>query len=104
MSDTRSERRARRNQDLSDESMPSDRTQPSPPSHPLAGGEGWLPIDDKAKSGALIRVRFADGGVAAARWHKTREYNPKTTKWEPTSFWMAIGARLEQDPVEYMLI
>ena len=101
MSDTRSERRARRN--LSEDPLP-DRGPPSPPTpSSLAGGGGWLPIDDKAKSGVKVEVRSARGEETQATWHNTRHFNAKELKWNPTAYWRhsLTGTPLWFEPVEY---
>jgi hypothetical protein len=102
MTDTRSERRARRH--LSDESTPSDSAPPSPPSR--AGGVGWLPIDDKARTGVLIEVRSAEGEETVATWHKTRHFDLATLTWKPTAYWRhsRTGVPLWFDPIEYRSI
>lgn len=103
MSDTRSERRARRQ--LSDVSgVPSDEAQPPLPVPPQDGG--WLPIDDEAKSGVMIQVRSDKGEETQATWHRTRHFNAKELKWSPTAYWRhsMTGIPLWFEPVEYRTI
>ncbi len=105
MTDLRSERRARRHQELSDVTDATALSSDGPPSPPDAsrGGEGWLPIDDKARSGSRIEVRSADGEIRLATWHRTRHFDPKTVKWIPTAYWREALAGIELwfEPVEY---
>ena len=65
MTDYRSERRARRHQDLPEAASPPDSGSTPPPSSALSDGGGWKPLDDKARGGAAVTVRSEAGEIAA---------------------------------------
>jgi len=106
MTDYRSERRARRHQDLPEAASPPDSGSTPPPSSALSDGGGWKPLDDKARGGNAVTVRSEAGEIAAAYWHRTRHFNPRRMKWEPTAYWRSYVAPIPLwfEPVEYMPI
>jgi len=66
--------------------------------------DGWLPLDDHARSGAHVILRGSEGQTVDGYWRTTRMFDRKQGRFVPSGKWAkhnASGFYVEFEPISY---